>query len=276
MARIRDLKPSFFRNEQLAEQEHWVRLLFQGLWGIADREGRLEDRAKRIGADVFPYEQLPIDEGLTALAAAGFIHRYTVGAVRVIQIVNFTKHQKPHPKEAASELPSLDQVVTTQPGIGAVEPGKETASPGNPGTGNAFALALGDSLPLGNGVQGGAPSVAPGADAPPPLVKSKRVKREKVTFADWADSIDPPLIPPDDPVFAYAKSVGIPREFIVLAFAEFDAKYADDPSARQKDWRAAFRTHVRRGWLKLWWFDGNTCQLTTAGVQAQRARKAAA
>ena len=48
MARARNIKPGFFKNEFLAEMPCEVRLLFIGLWTLADREGRLEDRPKRI------------------------------------------------------------------------------------------------------------------------------------------------------------------------------------------------------------------------------------
>lgn len=148
MARIRELKPSFFRNEQLAELPHWVRLLFQGLWGLADRTGRLEDRPRRIGVDVFPYESLPIEDGLTQLASAGFIDRYRVGNVAVIQIVSFAKHQKPHPKEASFGLPDKPG-----PDKGSNEPGNSTAQPGNYPEGSVGSLALGLSGSLALGLE---------------------------------------------------------------------------------------------------------------------------
>src|SRR5262245_30051913 len=56
LARIRSIKPGFFRNEDLAAFPFQHRLLFAGLWLLADREGRLEDRPKRIHADLFPYD----------------------------------------------------------------------------------------------------------------------------------------------------------------------------------------------------------------------------
>ena len=55
MARAKNIKPGFFTNEQLAECSFAARLLFVGLWTLADREGRLEDRPRRIRAQVFPY-----------------------------------------------------------------------------------------------------------------------------------------------------------------------------------------------------------------------------
>lgn len=48
MARSRNIKPGFFTNEVLADMPALVRLLFAGLWTIADRDGRLEDRARRL------------------------------------------------------------------------------------------------------------------------------------------------------------------------------------------------------------------------------------
>jgi hypothetical protein len=109
MARSRLLKPGFFRNELLCELPHATRLLFAGLWGIADREGRLDDRPKRIAADVFPYENLEVDAMLDALAAAGFIVRYVVAEARYIAIPTFLDHQCPHLREAPSTIPAPDQ-----------------------------------------------------------------------------------------------------------------------------------------------------------------------
>ena len=105
MARARNIKPGFFANENLAELPAETRLLFIGLWTLADREGRLEDRHKRIRAQIFPYDSFDVDAMLVQLHAAGFILRYEVGGERYAQIVNFTKHQVPHHKEVASEIP---------------------------------------------------------------------------------------------------------------------------------------------------------------------------
>lgn len=105
MARARLLKPGFFQNEVLAELPYEGRLLFQGLWTLADREGRLEDRPKRIKAAVFPFDIVAIDDLLAGLAERDFIVRYHAEAVAVIQITTFNDHQKPHKNEPASKLP---------------------------------------------------------------------------------------------------------------------------------------------------------------------------
>ncbi|USE79508.1 hypothetical protein NDR89_23235 [Cupriavidus gilardii] len=106
MARARNLKPSFFTNDLLAEIHPLGRLLFQGLWCIADREGRLEDRPKRIKAELLPYDDCDADALLNDLVKHGFILRYEADGHRFIQVVNFAKHQNPHIKEAASTIPA--------------------------------------------------------------------------------------------------------------------------------------------------------------------------
>jgi len=105
MARARNIKPGLFTNDLLAEVDPLGRLLFIGLWTIADRAGRLEDRPKRIRAEVLPYDDCDVDALLRQLHERGFISRYVAENIKCIQIVNFCKHQNPHVKERASEIP---------------------------------------------------------------------------------------------------------------------------------------------------------------------------
>lgn len=105
MARARNIKPSFFENEDLAELDPYARLLFISLWTQADREGRLENRPKRIGAKAFPYESVNVEKFLDELGSARFIDFYEVDGLSVIQIANFVRHQNPHKNEKPSELP---------------------------------------------------------------------------------------------------------------------------------------------------------------------------
>ncbi len=107
--RARNIKPGLFKNETLAELSLAARLLFIGLWCMADREGRLEDRPKRIKAELFPYDDLDVEPLLAGLAAVGFIERYEVGGLPYIQVVNFKKHQSPHYKERESTIPAPDK-----------------------------------------------------------------------------------------------------------------------------------------------------------------------
>lgn len=121
MARARLLKPGFFSNETLAELPFETRLLFAGLWTLADREGRLEDRPVRIRAQVFPYDNLDVERMLSELAAAGFIVRYTVAGARYIEILKFLLHQRPHIREAASEIPPPTEEHQPRHNLGSAE-----------------------------------------------------------------------------------------------------------------------------------------------------------
>ena len=100
MARIRNIKPGFFQNEILAELSFEARLAFIGLWTLADSDGRLEDRPKRIGSLLFPYDQIDLGKILHDLEANGFIQRYTTRGVACILITNFAKHQHISRQEA--------------------------------------------------------------------------------------------------------------------------------------------------------------------------------
>ena len=105
MARARLIKPGFFTNDELGRLPPLTRMLFAGLWCIADREGRLEDRPRRIKIEVLPYDDCDVDAMLDALQASGFIVRYEAGGLRCIQITGFTRHQSPHIREPNSAIP---------------------------------------------------------------------------------------------------------------------------------------------------------------------------
>ena len=134
MARSRNIKPSIMDNEELAELEPITRLLFIFLWMLADREGRLEDRPKRIAAQALAYDRTAdVGAMLDSLQGFGFITRYTAKGIACIQITAFAKHQTPHIREAASTLPEHDG-STTKVGV-KHDLGNAQASPRSPDTG---------------------------------------------------------------------------------------------------------------------------------------------
>jgi hypothetical protein len=112
MPRTRYLKPDFFKDEDIAVLPHWIRLLYQGLWILADKEGRLQDRPLWIKAEIFPYEKVDIEKGLNLLSKTKqygkypFIQRYTDSDNDFIQILKWSEHQKPHHQEPASKFPN--------------------------------------------------------------------------------------------------------------------------------------------------------------------------
>lgn len=119
MARARNIKPGFFKNEILGAADPLYMILFEGLWVLADREGRLENRPLRIKAEVFPYRDgLKVADMLNWLDGNGFITQYEVNGIKYIQVLNFTKHQNPHKNETESEIPSPEIIGTTTEKIG--------------------------------------------------------------------------------------------------------------------------------------------------------------
>lgn len=124
MARIRTIKPDFFLDSKLAKKHPLVRIFFQGLWCLADREGRLEEDLDKLKVQIIPYDKMSAEKCLLDLHP-DFILRYEIGQKQYIQVKNFTKHQHPHPKEPKSEYPGpLSSEAVERNG----EPRKETAS----------------------------------------------------------------------------------------------------------------------------------------------------
>lgn len=130
MARIRYLKPDFFKDEDIAELPHQLRLFYAGLWCQADRAGRLEDRPQRLKVEIFPYERFDVEKALSILAQPKknsqkpFLVRYEVSGERFIQILQWSKHQKPHHTERDSEIPGYNNAqLTVKPTLETVRNG---------------------------------------------------------------------------------------------------------------------------------------------------------
>jgi len=100
MPRARNIKPSFFDNDELADSNCALgRLLFIGLWTISDYRGNLEWRPKKVKATLLPYDDCDIVRLAINLDKSGFIRFYSVQGVIYLNIVNFVKHQNPHKNE---------------------------------------------------------------------------------------------------------------------------------------------------------------------------------
>lgn len=143
MARARNIKPGFFANEDLAECTPWARLCFIGLWLLADREGRLEDRPKRIKGELFRFDSIEVDPLLGELEARGFVVRYRNSDGSFIQVCKFSEHQTPHYSEKPSAIkpPSLQECATLE------EAEFREASRNQPGMKPGEALELSKSSP---------------------------------------------------------------------------------------------------------------------------------
>lgn len=105
MARIRTIKPSFFRSDDVSALPLRARLTWIGLWTQCDDQGRMKDHARLIKADVWPLDAVSladIESDLETLAEHGRIARYEVDGQRYLEITNWREHQaiqKPTPSK---------------------------------------------------------------------------------------------------------------------------------------------------------------------------------
>jgi hypothetical protein len=121
------------------------------------------------------------------------------------------------------------------------------------------------------------PSSSSSTSVDTPIAPKGAPKAAAVGLKAWIEAIkargEKP-IPAGDPVLAYADRVGLPREFLVLAWQQFLHTYTTSRDGkRYRDWRKVFRNAVEANWLRLWYLDGQAggYALTTVGHQAQRA-----
>ena len=95
MPRKREIRPGFAKDEDLGSCSPLARLFAALLPMWADREGYVEDRPRRLRADILPYDnidgELIVDE---LLNKTDYIKRVTIDGVKLLWIVNFKKHQQ--------------------------------------------------------------------------------------------------------------------------------------------------------------------------------------
>lgn len=116
MARSRNIKPAFFQNDILGELEPLARLLFIGMWTLADFKGCLGNRPKKLKAQILPYDNCDVGKLTTNLEQSGFIAIYSVEDQSYIKILNFSRHQNPHKneREAGSDIPDFTEELQTK------------------------------------------------------------------------------------------------------------------------------------------------------------------
>ena len=123
MARKRAMPPLVFQDQRLGRCSFSARWLFAGLWGLADREGRLEWTPKFIDGHVFPFDSVVLDDLADELVRAGFLSRYPCGDRELAAIDPdwWKVHQSPYNKEPESVLPpQLEGSRSVQPNSGDV------------------------------------------------------------------------------------------------------------------------------------------------------------
>lgn len=105
MARIRNIKPAFFRHEALQdlEAEHprqYIMLVYIGLWTQCDAAGVFPWKPRLLKLDILPFLDFSIEHTMQILADNGFITSYTASGEKWGYIPTFDKHQRITGKEA--------------------------------------------------------------------------------------------------------------------------------------------------------------------------------
>lgn len=119
-------------------------------------------------------------------------------------------------------------------------------------------------------------------DSKPPL-SPKGEKQRAICLRTFLDECEKKGVRPVRdyaPLWEYVDSIGLDRDWVALAWAEFCRQMLPggvSETKRQADWRKAFRNYIEKNYLKLWAIgpDG-TFFLTTAGKTAQLAHDAKA
>jgi hypothetical protein len=113
VARIRTIKPDFFRHEGLFEAEREsglpLRVAFAGLWTAADKEGRFRWSPRQLKLDCLPFDDVDFSRVLDALATRGFIVRYACDGKEYGCIPSWKQHQIINNRESESSLPEPNE-----------------------------------------------------------------------------------------------------------------------------------------------------------------------
>lgn len=147
MARIRTIKPGFFRSHDVTPLSYRARLTWIGLWTYVDDEGRGKDDPRIIKGDLWILEDdvtwQDVERDLTELSVRAHVVRYEDSGRRYLAIPAWLDHQvisrptpskfpAPNPMNIRDAQPLTDDSVSTR--------GANTAGTGNreqgSGTGN--------------------------------------------------------------------------------------------------------------------------------------------
>ncbi|WP_293916577.1 MULTISPECIES: hypothetical protein [unclassified Sphingobacterium] len=98
MARIRTIKPEFWQDEKIAELPFQARLLFIGIWTLADDGGVLRGSEKFIKSQLFPYDDAlranEVRKWIDALVNARMLIPLEYKGESYLYIRTFRSHQK--------------------------------------------------------------------------------------------------------------------------------------------------------------------------------------
>src|SRR5688500_9820882 len=121
MARIRSLKPDFFRSRSLRRVSREARWTFAGLWCEADDYGNGVDDAHVLAGSIWPGDPdigaVEVEQHLSELERTGHLLRYEADdGERYYHVTNWEKHQNMGRRAAARyPAPSDEPQGTSSP-----------------------------------------------------------------------------------------------------------------------------------------------------------------
>jgi hypothetical protein len=143
MARIRTIKPHFFKSHDVSALSYRARLTWIGLWTYVDDEGRGRDDARIIKGELWPLEDLvtwgDVEADLSELSLSTHVTRYTVENRSFLAITKWDDHQvisRPTASKFPAPMPTNTRVMAPLTDDSVSTHGPYTAGTGNREQGN--------------------------------------------------------------------------------------------------------------------------------------------
>lgn len=276
----RILREGITTSERLSSITFESECLFYRLLVMADDFGLMDGRPIIVRAKCMPLRDVTlgqIDTWLAELEGAGLVLRYQADSKPFIAI--HRTRQRTRSKGSKCPLPTADWLTHDRQSSDGCPAYDGQLPDSRPSSAHVVGDVVGDGDVVEDEVGDEGRGQLP---ATPPADKATKARAKRIgyqAFLAAAKAAGEEAIPADDPVFDYAEKVGIPEEFLELAWREFEGRYSTNGKLQVglSGWRQTFRNAVKSNWFRLWWFNPDgVCALTTPGIQAQRNAKAVA
>lgn len=118
----------------------------------------------------------------------------------------------------------------------------------------------------------------------PPMDSKNSKSGKSVQFSEWLASLKAKgekAVSDHKPLWDFCEKVGIPADWVEIAWSRFVDRYQNDEKARRKrytDWRRVFVRAVEENWFGLWFWSAKdgAFSLTTVGIASDMATREAA
>jgi len=137
MARIRNIKPDYFRHEQLQDLEvanagAYIMLIYIALWTMCDKNGVFPWRPRTMRLDILPFIPYDLENALDILSRNNYIQSFEKNGEKYGYIPTFTTHQVLTTKEqqSPSKYPAPPKDITRS------DPEQTRGNSGSPEIGN--------------------------------------------------------------------------------------------------------------------------------------------